>query len=86
MNRGIGSIMKVEGNLCRVSGSEIEHLVWGLNNANHLWGPGGMLPWEILRLRSSDFARSIYSIHFCIFSVFKEGNQVTPIEALGPSL
>ena len=53
-----------------VSGSELEHLVWRLNNANKVGDPRGMLPLEILKLRYSVIAGNVYySIHFC-FSKF----------------
>ena len=47
--RDVGSIIKVggtqiEGHLDRVLGSQIEHLVWELKNANQLGGPGACSP------------------------------------------
>ena len=45
---------------------------------NKLEGSGGMLCWEILKLRLFEVARSMYlSIYFHIFKIFKKGNQVT---------
>ena len=56
-------------------------------NVNHLGGSGSMLPWKILKLRSSKIAGNVYFfIYFYTFKVFKEGNQVTWKEALCPSL
>ena len=46
-----------------------------------------MLLREILKLKSFEIAGNVYfSIHFCIFKVFKEGNQVTKNEALWMSV
>ena len=40
-------------------------------------GSWGMLPREILKLRSSEIAENVYFTScFCIFKAFKEGNQV----------
>ena len=47
----------------------------------------GHAPPQILKLKSFEIAGNVYfSIHFCIFKVFKEGNQVTQNEALCTSL
>ena len=47
--------------------NEIEHFVWGLNNASQ--GVRGMLPREILKLTSSEYAGNLYlPINFCTFN------------------
>ena len=58
-----------------------------LNNVNQIGEFRGMLPQEILKLRSSEIAGNVYfSIHCCIFSVFKKGNQATWKGVLWPCL
>ena len=36
----------MEERFCRVSESEIEHLVWWINHRKPSRGSGGMLPWK----------------------------------------
>ena len=76
----------MEGHLGRVFGSEIENLVWG-SEYKPARGSWGMLPREILKRRSAEIAGNAYfSIHFCIFKVFKESSQVARNGVLCPSL
>ena len=77
----------MEGHLRRGVGSEIEYLFWGVKQSKSARGSGGMLPREILKLRSSEIAGNVYfSNHFWTFTVFKGGNQIKRKEALCPSL
>ena len=64
-NKDVGSIIKV-GGAHRLRGTmagslEVTLSTWsgGLDNANQLGKSGGMLPWEILRLGSSELCPSL---------------------------
>ena len=53
---------------------EKELLLRQSGNVIKLGGPG-MLPQEMLKLRSSEIAGKVYfSVYFCVFKVFKVGN------------
>ena len=44
-------------------------------NVHQLGGSGDMLPWKIMKLRSSKIAGNVhFSIYFCIFKFFRESN------------
>ena len=78
LSSDVGSITKVgggayiEGHLGRVLGSEIEHLVWGVKQCKPARGSGGILPWEILKVKSSEIAGKFLYL-FLYFQSFQGG-------------